>query len=82
MQLDLLTRAQQPAPPPTVGWTAESKALLVRLYEGSEIPDVAAIARALGKSVSAVSSFASRMGLTSKSCMRRCANAKCARATS
>jgi hypothetical protein len=40
--------------------------LLVKLYEENEIPDTVEIARAIGKSVSAVTSYASR-GLTSKS---------------
>lgn len=54
-------------PASTVGWTDESRALLVRLYEENEIPDTADISRALRKSISAVTSYASRMGLTSRS---------------
>lgn len=63
-QLDLLS--WQP-PAPAVGWSDEARQRLAKLYDAAEIPDTAEIARKIGKSVAAVTSYASRMGLTSRS---------------
>ncbi len=62
------TRGDAPKP-----WTARDKDQLAALYLEGNMPDVAAIARALGRSYSNVACQASRMGL---SFTRRGANAK------
>lgn len=69
VQLSLLDWTPPPAPPVRTGvfapsWSREETRRMVQLYVQSERPDVAAVARALGRTYSMVSSQASRIGLS------------------
>ncbi|EIG62901.1 hypothetical protein [Bradyrhizobium sp. WSM1253] len=84
MQPDLFS--WRPVAPPASGsmqrpWTARDKERLAALYLEGNMPDVAAIARALGRSYSNVACQASRMGLAftkrgvnakMRRCIRQC----------
>jgi hypothetical protein len=84
-QLNLL-EWRDPTPPPMETasikpWTPSDRDRLVSMYLDGDMPDVAAIAAALGRSYSNVASMASRTGLSFtrrgenaklRRCMRQC----------